>query len=81
MTLNEIASRAGVRWQPGLVRDTEGNYKWSERAIFDTSNMDLQMYTKLIIEECNRVGAIAFYNDNSMLPLYPSRAILDHFGM
>lgn len=81
MTLNEIASRAGVRWRPGLVRDAEGDLEWRDRAIYDTSDMDLQLYTKLVVEECIKAGSTAFYKDNSTIPVFPTQAILEHFGM
>ena len=38
-----------------------------------------EKFAELIIQECIRIGSISFQNDNSIVPVFPSKQIKDHF--
>ena len=44
-----------------------------------TFYFDKQKFAELIIQECIRIGSISFQNDNSIVPVFPSKQIKDHF--
>jgi len=41
----------------------------------------IMRYSKLIVQECIRVGRNAFLHDNSILPVFPVEQIKQHFGV
>ena len=41
----------------------------------------LDKFAELIIQECIRIGSISFQNDNSIVPVFPSKQIKHHFGV
>lgn len=44
-------------------------------------NDAINRFAEAIIEECVRVGAIAFYGNNSTVPVFPADKIKAHFGV
>jgi len=52
---------------------------WDE--LDDYAKEAIMRYSKLIVQECIRVGGIAFIRDNSILPVFPVEQIKQHFGV
>ena len=40
-----------------------------------------QKFAELIVRECVRVGSVAFCSDHSVVPVFPSEKIKEHFGV
>jgi hypothetical protein len=40
-----------------------------------------EKFAELIVKECVSVGRTAFLNDNSKLPVFPTKQIKHHFGI
>jgi hypothetical protein len=41
----------------------------------------MEKFAELIVQECVTVGSKAFFADNSTVPVFPSTAIKDYFGI
>jgi hypothetical protein len=59
------------------------NQKVSDDAFFvDVSKLkEFEKFAELIVRECVSVGRTAFLNDNSKLPVFPTKQIREHFGV
>lgn len=54
--INELAVEAGAYWRDGYVEQPSGDHTWCEKAKVDTVDMDLNKYTKLVLNECEKVA-------------------------
>jgi hypothetical protein len=52
------------------------DYRWVEG-----TEEDLLKFAEMIIKECIVVGNRAFHNDNSVVPVFPTKQIKEHFGV
>lgn len=50
--INELAVEAGAYWRPGYVEQPNGDLVWQERVNVDMVDMDLNKYTRLVVQEC-----------------------------
>lgn len=48
---------------------------------YETTCFSADMFAKLIIEECVKVGRDAWLTDNSTVPTFPLKQIKHHFGV
>lgn len=55
------------------------NMMWSQNPSFEA--LFIEHFAKLVIKECVNVGERAFLNDNTTVPVFPTKQIKDHFGV
>ena len=72
-TIEELVAKAGVEYDidPGTY-GPEVSFECQE---------DLEKFATMIVQECIRVGSIAFLNDSSVVPVFPTTEIKNHFGI
>ncbi len=57
--IKELAIKAGGTWQGGYIEQANGDSVYTERKFVSGSDLDVEQFAKLILEECMLIcGAI-----------------------
>lgn len=58
--INEIAVQAGAYWREGYTEKPNGDLAWREKVKVDIVDMDLNMFTKLIVKKFDDILVLEY---------------------
>ncbi len=64
--IQKLALQAGATWNEGYIEQPNGDSEWSDRAWIDHNFMNLEMFAKLIVQEC--VNTLEFHGFDDAVP-------------